>query len=260
MMAQPGVKLGVEIAHDAAIALAAPAHGLQKCLAIGIEQLKLAALQPAAPVGHHIRITAGILHVIESAGGKGPVQDLGGDQPLIGVGAFIEAQLGIGRQRGQQPLGIGQKDLVALVVGIQAVGDEDQRVRAGGIDLIQFLHLILKAVRHMAGRDHGEGTVSAALQLLGPGIDGPVQRLALLQRQPEDLAGLADGKNAIQTGTVVPIHILQGHIQVYSAIGFIRGDHGGENIHRRRSFILFFCMPLWRTTAKNAIEKEDAFL
>lgn len=41
---QPGVKLGMEIAHDAAITVATTAHGLQQRLAIGIEQLELAAL------------------------------------------------------------------------------------------------------------------------------------------------------------------------------------------------------------------------
>ena len=166
-------------------------------------------------------IAAGILHIVEASGGKAPVQNFRCYQTLIGIGTFVKAQLGILGKHREQFFCVGDKYIVAFIVDIQPVGDEDQCISAGFVDGIELLGLVFQSVGNMAGGDHQK----IGVQSLCPLINPAVQFHSFFQRQVEDLTGLTDGKNAGQTVFIIPVHIFTGGIVVDRAIGFVRGDH-----------------------------------
>ena len=92
----------MEIAHDAAIAVAAGAHGFQQRLAVGVEQAEAAAFQLLAAAGDLGGVAAGILHVIKPAGRHAPVEDFRGYEALVGIRTFIQAETDVRRQCGKQ--------------------------------------------------------------------------------------------------------------------------------------------------------------
>ena len=88
---------------------------------------------------------------------------------------FVESQLDIVGKECEQLFSILYKNVVALVIRVESVGDEDERVGTRFPDGVQLLCLIFEAVGSMTRRDDREASARLFFKLLCTAVHAAVQ-------------------------------------------------------------------------------------